>query len=243
MNVILQRNLDGVWASGNGGRGFVQRGGEQYRLCKGLTRLLRRSYRAGAGQRIPGAVASGSGWRTESSSRVQGAHVHRVLMHEIMCRARGCQCARAGGVVPCATPGRFASACVRAARCFAAENNLQPLAGELVLLHPKWPLGTRLDAMYYDREGRLVLVSWKTGRGARDKREEHINRVQVACERALLQLHGVRVFRTCIVQLGVAAQRDREVAYYVCEWLDDTVCGRLYSDLERRFRRRFGEGK
>lgn len=245
MDVVLQRNLDGTWASGNGGRGFVQRSNattqQPRRHCAGLTRLLRRSYRAGAHSPLSPAWR-GDGWRAQASSRAQGQHVHRVLMHEIMCAARGCQCARAGGIIPASARGSFADGCVRAARAFAADHALRPLAGELVVLHPRWPIGTRLDAVYYDHAGRLVLVSWKSGRGAQDERERHLHRVQAACERALLHLCGARIHRTVVVQLGVAQKSNgRAAAFYTCDWLLDAHCEQLYADLERRLQRRFAK--
>jgi CRISPR/Cas system-associated exonuclease Cas4 (RecB family) len=93
----------------------------------------------------------------KSSSKRTGSYCHVQVQHALLCSDK-CQC-EAKGVVRKQSP---AYAMVQAAKRFVEEQKLVPLCGEMIIVEPRWGLGTKFDMLCERAEGHHVLVSWKT---------------------------------------------------------------------------------
>jgi hypothetical protein len=198
MDALLARNRSGELRAGPAERGFY----DGARRCRGLTKLLRIHLRAGKRTRV--APIARAGWRTMASSRTTGTRVHAALQHMI---------ADGGSGAPASDA--FSRACVAAARVFLRDAGLAPVASELVLAHPRFPVATRADAVCRDTaSGATVVVSWKTGAGAADECEVRRHRTQAAFEWSLLEAAGERVAAAHVVYLGAVMRGGVVAPYY-----------------------------
>lgn len=210
MDALLARNTNRELRSGPAGRGFY----DGTRRCRGVTKLLKRFVRGDTSE--PTARMARPGWRTMVSSRLCGAGVHRVLMHEIVCAAVGCRCGLQQQAAPDArlTAQTFSRACVAGARAFLEAASLRPAAGELVVAHPWLAVATRVDLVCRDARGRAVVVSWKTGGGAANAVELRRHKTQVAFEWSLLEGAGERVAAAYVVYVGGAMRGAAVAPFY-----------------------------
>lgn len=232
MNRLLALNTSGTWTPGPGGRGFIDRGGVKARRCKGLTKLIRTSYKAGKGVPVPAVLRFSrvGGWRPMTSTRRIGERIHAALASRLI-----------GGVTRRATRETpFTRACYRAGADFARTRALVPVAAELVVIHSRFSVGTQMDALFRERVGgALVLVSWKTGSGARDQCDVRRNRVQVAFEWFTAeQTPGVRISRALVVYLGAAKRAATVVGYHAVDEVSRADALALYRDFTDKLERR-----
>jgi hypothetical protein len=233
MDRLIALNRSGAWASGPGGRGFVDRSGDAVRRCKGLTKLIRTSYKAGKGAPVPRLLRfSRAGWRQMSSTRRIGERIHAALAHRLI-----------GARAPPPTRRRetpFAVACFRAGVDFARRHRLVPVAAELVLIHPRFAVGTRLDALFRSSvNGALVLVSWKTGGGARDECDVRRNRAQVAFEWFTAEtVAGVQISEAYVAYLGAATRAGAVAGFHAVDKVSRADAAALYLDFATKLDRR-----
>ena len=144
------------------------------------------------------------------SSREDGKRVHQHVYHLVECLGqRKAKCGCGVRATKLKTLCKGAREVVRLVRA----KGVMLMASEVLVLAPKWNLGTRVDLLCQDAEKRVVLVSIKTGacktthtyntfRGGlqniRDTEAER-HQVQLAAERIMLQQSGVEVHRAFIV--------------------------------------------
>ena len=231
---LLDANASGALKSGGQGRGFHCRG-HWPRVVGGVTSLLRRCFKAGVRREIRVIQLPRADMRLMASNKRTGVRVHRSVSAAFD---------RSAGRVPAAPPkDPFARVCVAAARSFAASRSLAPVATELVVVHDRFPLATRLDALFRDtRTDELVLVSWKTGIGARNECEFHRHRMQLAFEWHLLaETHSVRVARAYLVYLGgVLVPGSREAtACFGEHTVTRAEAAALYAEFDKKLAKRF----
>ena len=228
---LLDANTSGELASGSTGRGFRCRG-HWPRVCGGITSLLRQCFKAGVRREIRVIRLPRADMRMMVSNRRTGVRVHRSVS------------AAFDRAAPRAPPtDTFARVCVQAAREFAASRHLITVGTELVVVHDRFPLATRIDALFRDTTSdELVLVSWKTGVGARNECEFHRHRMQLAFEwHALATTHRIRIARAYLVYLGgVLVPRSRDaVAVFGEHVVTRTDARELYAEFDKKLAKRF----
>lgn len=99
------------------------------------------------------------GWDYGPSSSKYGELVHRHVYHLVECLKFGREC-------KCGSKFRSEKMANKSARevlRVLRVNGLVPVASEVVLLAPAWNLATRADLVCANKEGKIVLVSLKTG--------------------------------------------------------------------------------
>lgn len=242
MDTISERNASRTWKEGPTGRGFVETKPRR-RVCGGVTKILRRRITKGKGQPVQTIASRQPNWRIHPSSKARGIIVHRVLMHQLMCVAlKRCACP---GSPPAAPTDSFGRACQQAAERFVADYHLEPVAAEMIVLHPTLPIGTRFDALFRDKRSRkLVLVSWKTGVGARNVCEWTRAHTQVAWEWAMIERwaerNEERIHAAFIVYLGAATDRrtNQLLGFYSENRITRKQAAELAGSLDTLARRR-----
>ena len=242
MNLVRELNETSTWKEGPGGRGFVQ-SQPQRRVCGGLTKVLRQRIKAGKRKQVRTIAVQQPGWRILASSKRRGTIVHRLLMHQLICAPmRKCYCP--GKPLPC-TPDRFSIACQEAAQRFVAEYKLEPVAAEMIVLHPTLPIGTRFDAMFRHKETRqLVLVSWKTGVGVTNECDWTRAQTQVAWEWMTLEKWATpgdeRISTAFIVYVGAATivRTGQSIGFYAANRIDRKHASKLAASLDAKLERR-----
>jgi hypothetical protein len=264
MNTLLYLNASGQYAAGGGGRGFLCKVARRHAItgvvvmssvrCKGLTKFINRwcPRPKGSGSRGRGAVERTvrlftlpSGVRAIPSGLASGDRIHRHVMHQLMCAQSGvCRCVRVYGSATPAISAQSASvrACVEAAKSFAAARNLVPVAGEVIIYNTSGAeIATQVDAIFrrasvpLAEKSPVVLVSWKSGAGPRDRVELERHEAQVAFECGTLeQCHGVVVEGVYVVYLsaGQSVSTKRVSGYSHCHKVEGAAIRRLYNKIE-----------
>lgn len=243
MNLVRQLNESNTWKEGPGGRGFVQ-SRPQRRVCGGLTKVLRQRIKGGKRKQVRTIALQQPGWRILTSSKRRGIAVHRILMHRLVCvPMRKCFCV--SNVLATSRPDRFTSACQEAAERFVAEYKLEPVAAEMIVLHPTLPIGTRFDAMFRHKETRrLVLVSWKTGAGVTNECDWTRAQTQVAWEWMTLEKWATpadeRISTAFIVYVGAATimRTGQQIGFYAANRIDRKRASELATSLDAKLERR-----
>jgi len=237
MDQLLARNRSGALRAGPAGRGFYDDG----RRCRGVTKLLRIHVRGNTAE--PTARVERRGWRTMASSRATGAIVHRVLMHGIVCATHGrCTCAAAGAE---GAPSQrvaaqaYSRVCLSAARAFLHDAALAPLAAEVIVAHPAFPVATRIDLVCRDAQQKLVVVSWKTGGGAANAVEMRRHKTQAAFEWSLVEAAGERVAAAHVVYVGGLIRGGAVTPYHYAHRIHREEARQLADTFAARLQRRF----
>lgn len=217
------------------GRGFCDARTEPKRVLCGVNTFLRDKLPGHMFPKLSKKRYFASGGARGSSSRKMGTRAHRDIHHVLWCRRGPCTCQdKKAWQHP--RKGTAAYNLITAGLNFLRRNELDPVCGETVIVCQE--LGTRLDLLTRDKQGRLVLVSWKTGYDKLAKalpaemerlpdmsastRQMHPNQIalrehvaQLSIElHALQQCHQVPVQRAVLVYLHPNAR------HYPC-WLKD----------------------
>lgn len=210
MEQLLERNAEGELRAGPAGRGFY----DGRRRCKGTTKLLRRFLRKGLRKPIPRVMRAG--WRLMVSSRTTGTTIHRILLHGIVCELGTCICDTAGAPPPDTRirAQMYSRACLAAGREFLCDAGLTPVAGEVIVAHPRFPVATRIDLVCRNAHDHCVLVSWKSGGGPANECERQRHATQVAFEWSMVEAAGERVAAAHVVYVGGMMRGGSIAPYY-----------------------------
>lgn len=223
MNLLIQRNKSGDLAPvGGREKGFLIEG----KRVGGLYTFMRKRLDMGSDKfrkkrssdrNRAFALKIPPNFRIVATSRTRGSAIHRRVQHALFCKEGAvvtpCRCRFAKKASPAETQY------VRAARQFADQHSLRPLAAELVV--PAENMATQVDALFRDRNNDVVLVSWKTGTPpAEDSVQLLAHKTQLASEWALLQhYNGVSLSVAYVVYLTSLynkTENKRTCAFSVC---------------------------
>lgn len=145
------------------------------------------------------------------STREEGKRIHRHVYHLVECLmyGRGRKCTCGSRFRSEKTASKAAQEVVRVVKTLG----LHLVASEVGLVSTEWELATRADLVCGDADGRVVLISLKTGACKTGKTErtlrgglEHMydteharHQVQLAAEREILHAAGVAVEKAYVI--------------------------------------------
>ncbi len=165
------------------------------------------------------------------STASTGCRVHRHVFHLVECIGHGAAC-------KCGTRFRKPRHANKGAREIVRAleaAGTRAAASEVALVDTAWNVATRADLVCADAEGRIVLVSVKTGAASTASTARALrgglahmldtqfarHQVQLAAERLMLEKAGVRVHRGLIIYCAPRGEQVRSVRHDPRLWSAD----------------------